>query len=235
MKNLRSHAGPFAERPFYRDHEIEEICLEALRATDCLPDGPRPIRIERFITKRFGVTPDYDSLPEGVLGYTKFGPKGVQGIYVERTLIEEGTAVAERRVNTTLAHEAGHGLLHAHLFALDLPNPSLFGNDPDCSGAKILCRDDTLAPGRSSNSYDGRWWEFQANKAMGALLLPKRLVEQCIESFLVSRGTFGRRTLDSAGRQKAVRLVAETFEVNPVVAKIRIALMYPDDDRQLVL
>jgi hypothetical protein len=234
MKNLRSHAGPFAERPFYKDDEIEQICLDALRSTGFLPDGPQPIRIERFITKRFGITPEYESLPEGVLGYTEFGSKGVRSIYVERTLVEEGTAVAERRVNTTLAHEAGHGLLHAHLFALAAPSPKLFGNDPDCSETKILCRDDTPGSGRS-NRYDGRWWEFQANKAMGALLLPKLLVEQCVGLFVVSRGTFGRETLDSARRSEAIQLVAETFDVNPVVAKIRIASMYTDDDRQLTL
>ena len=33
-----------------------------------------------------------------------------------------------------------------------------------------------------SNRYDGRWWEFQANQAMGAALLPRKLVEVALDS-----------------------------------------------------
>lgn len=235
MRTTRSHAGPFSERPFYKDQEIEDMCEEALRVTGFLPDGPQPIRVERFITKRFGVTPDYASLPEGVLGYTEFGQNGVRAIYVNRSLVDEGTTVANRRANTTLAHEAGHCLLHTHLFVLTTPNASLFNNDPDCTGAKILCRDDTSSKKRTASTYDGRWWEFQANKAMGALLLPRALVEQCIDSLLVSRGLLGRRVLDGARRTSAIQLVSETFDVNPVVAEIRLLALHPEDERQLTL
>ena len=36
-----------------------------------------------------------------------------------------------------------------------------------------------------------RWWEFQANKAMGALLLPKALVGKAREPFLEAQGMLG--------------------------------------------
>lgn len=236
MKNLRSNAGPFSERPFYKDGEIEQICSDALRETGLYPSELQPIRIERFIGKRFGVTPEYARLPEGVLGYTEFGKSGVAAIYVDSLLSEEGTQAAERRVTSTLAHEAGHGLLHAHLFVLQPPSPGLFGHSPDCTGSKILCRDEVGSSSRRlGEGYDGRWWEFQANQAMSALLLPKPLVERCVEPLLVSRGFMGRGTLEDARRTEAIRLIAETFDVNPVVAKIRLAGMYPEGDRQLAL
>src|SRR3989441_11554119 len=80
----------------------------------------RPPRSTLFpYTTLFRSTPTYEDLDKGVLGFTQFGRTGVQAIVVARALDEDGTRPAERRIRTTLAHEAGHGLLHAHLFALD--------------------------------------------------------------------------------------------------------------------
>jgi hypothetical protein len=94
---------------------------------------------------------------------------------VARVLADEGTAPAERRINTTLAHEAGHCLLHGHLFAMEASPITLFGADAvaNSTGSKILCRD-----GQRVGFYDGKWWEYQANQAIGALLLPRKLVRQ---------------------------------------------------------
>src|SRR5260221_6461200 len=114
MMNLRRKSGPFQERPYYEPHEIERICEDALHQVDLFPSSPGPIRIDRFIEKRFDVTPVYEDLDKGILGFTEFGPKGVQLVVVARALDEEGTKAAERRLRTTLAHEARHGLLHDH-------------------------------------------------------------------------------------------------------------------------
>jgi hypothetical protein len=78
-----------------------------------------------------------------------------------------------------------------------------------------------------AEGYHGRWWEFQANRAIGALLLPKRLVGQSLEELLVARGTFGTRVLLQERRQDAIRLLSETFDVNPAVARIRIDALHP--------
>src|SRR5713226_7829376 len=75
---------------------------------------------------------DYDDLPQQILGYTQFGPRGVERIVVSRRLAEEDSDVARRRDRATLAHEAGHGLLHAHLFALET-SPLLLFESGDCS------------------------------------------------------------------------------------------------------
>ena len=73
-------------------------------------------RIERFIEKKFGLIPEYLSLPAGVLGYTVFGPSHPTRMVIDRGLAETDSIVAQRRINTTLAHEAGHCIFHTQLF-----------------------------------------------------------------------------------------------------------------------
>lgn len=232
MKSRRTRSRSLPERPFYREEEIERICEDALRSVSLLPDSPSPIRIDRFIEKKF-VPPTYEDLPDGVLGFTTFGPAGVQAVCVSRQLDDSGK-VGERRVRTTLAHEGGHGLLHAHLFALQGVEP-LFGDVSDPAKPKVLCRDEASGTSRGPG-YDGRWWEFQANTAMGCLLLPKVLVEKVLETYLVSRGLLGLKVLDPAKRNHGSRELSEVFDVNPVVARLRLEKLFPvANDEQLAL
>lgn len=228
MKTFRTKTGPFTEQPFYEPGEIESICTEELQKLNLYPSDPAPIRIDRFIEKRFGVQPMYEDLPSGLLGFTRFGPKGVAEIVVAKALDEEGTTAAERRLRTTLAHEGGHGLLHAHLFAFGTRPDSLFGDGLASDAPKILCRDGGVCGvGLAKKKPPYRWWEFQANQAMGALLLPKALVEKAVASVLVFQGVLGLPTLSSDRGEHAVRLIAETFDVNPIVARIRLDALYP--------
>lgn len=214
------------EQPFFTDAEIDRIGVEELMGVNLLPSRPEPIRIERFVEKRFGLSRvSYEDLPASVLGYTEFGSNGVQAVFVSRSLSEEGSRVAERRVNSTLAHEAGHGLLHAYLFMLDSFPTGLFENDKDVTPAKILCRDDPPVAKRST--YDGRWWEYQANRMIGALLLPKPLALAALEPYLSPVGQLGVPTLSDTRRGIAARKLAELFDVNTPVAEIRLAGLCP--------
>jgi len=218
MKALRTTSGPFPVRPYYKEQEIEDICTDELRAVGLYPVTPGPIRIDRFVEKRFGVTTTYEDLGEGVLGLTKFGPTGVQAIVVARFLDEEGTGSAERRIRTTMAHEAGHGLLHAHLFLSMRKEASLFADFSDPNSPKVLCR---------RKGYDGRWWEYQANRVIGGLLMPRLLVQLALDALLESSGSLGGRVLVSVRREEGVKLLADTFDVNPVVARIRLDEVFP--------
>ncbi len=233
MRTYRASAGPVREHPYFSDAEVERICSEELRAFSLYPLSPEPVRIDRFIEKRFGVVPEAEDLPAQILGYTSFGARGVQAIYVSRALLEDDTGPAKRRVTTTLAHEAGHGLLHAHLFAFEADkNLVLFGRDPDVTMTKILCRNEDTSP---RSGYDGRWWELQANMAMAALVLPKALILECLKLHLQARGTVGALVLPDSQRAAAIHLVSETFDVNPIVAKLRLARLWPEEGRQLAL
>jgi hypothetical protein len=189
-----------------------------LSKLDLLPDQPQPIRVDRFIEKRF-VPPSYQDLGEGVLGITRFSGKGVSEIIISSRLDAEGSKVSERRIRTTLGHEGGHGLLHTHLFVLASDNQPLFGDFSDPKKPKVLCRD---------SQYSGQWWEVQANKAMGCLLMPRRLVEAAIEPYLTEQGLLGIKTLKSSGKERVERELSDVFDVNPVVVRIRINQLYPE-------
>ncbi len=235
MKNFRANTGPFSVRPYYTDAEIERTCEDALTSAGYLPATPSPVRIDRFVEKHFRVSIQYDDVPEGVLGYSCFGQSGVTSVHVAAALSTEGTRVAERRINTTLAHEAGHGLFHAHLFALAEPGLTLFGSDPDVTGTKILCRDEGKGGGSGRGGYDGRWWEHQAHKAIGPLLLPRQLVVEAVRPFLTTRGMLAIEDIDPNRRDEVIRHLADVFDVNPVVARIRLDGIYKPSGAQMTL
>ncbi len=233
MKIYRAKTGPFKERPFYTDDEIESICIEGLQGVGLYPTSPQPVRIDRFVEKRFGICPQYDDLPGGLLGFTKFGPKGAEEIVVSKLLADDGSKTAERRINTTLAHEAGHALLHAHLFALEWNdnNYSLFKDNVDRNQQKILCRTGDDAESIHQNGkpagYDGRWWEYQANRMIGALLLPRTLIYEALTPFLEKQGVLGAIRLNYSKQNEAIASVVDIFDVNPIVAQIRIGEIFP--------
>lgn len=238
MRTYRSKTGPFTEQPFYKPSEIESICTDELQKVNLYPSDPAPIRIDRFIEKRFAIQPTYEDLPRGLLGFTLFGEKGVEKIVVTKSLDDEGTKPAERRLRTTLAHEGGHGLLHAHLFVLGYRPDSLFGDGLAHDSQKILCREGGVSGVGTvpMKKPPYRWWEYQANQAMGALLLPEPLTRKALAPLLTAQGTFGQPRLLADRRDDAIRLLADTFDVNPVVARIRIEGLYPPAaDLQLTL
>jgi hypothetical protein len=236
VRTYRSRSGGFQERPFFKDEDIEAICLSELQNVQLLPLSPAPIRIDRFIEKRFRISHQYEDLTDGVLGLTVFGGNGVEAVIVARALDDEGTKVADRRIRSTLAHEAGHGLLHAQLFGLEQRTQQLFGDFSDPMKPKVLCRDVVASEAKSKQGYDGRWWEFQANCAMGCLLLPKALLDEVLQPFFASRGSFGGRVLSEARRTEAARYVSDVFDTNPIVARFRIDRLYPaKDNAQLSL
>jgi len=231
MKPFRSSAA--YKPPYFTPNQIDNVCCDELRNEGLLPSSPEPIRIERFIEKRFKVSPQYEDLPDGVLGFTRFGKNGVKAVVISAALDAEGGKVAERRVRTTIAHEGGHGLLHAHLFALEEIPLYLFDEDSR-SGDQILCRD-VHGNDKKVHRYDGRWWEVQANRAMSGLLCPRPLVQESMKQFLSPVGLLGVEVLAETRREEAVRALAEVFDVNPAVTRIRISEMYPPQCGQMHL
>ena len=238
MRNFRANAGPFTEKPFFRQKDFERICEDELKQNGLFPTEPAPVRIDRFVEKRFKIQPSYEDLPGGLLGFTRFSSEGVEEIVVSKALDDEGTQVAERRLRTTLAHESGHGLLHAHLFALGIRPDSLFGDGLDGQAPKILCRSGGISGSETPRTRKPpyRWWEYQANQAMGVLLMPKPLVQAALAPVLTPRGVIGTPILPAHQRESAIRLLADTFDVNPVVARLRLDVLLPAaSEEQLTL
>lgn len=235
MRVQPNPGGVFKQTLFFKPEEIDEICVQALEQADLLPDEPGAIRIERFIEKYFECPVVYEEVQEGVLGCTVFEKNGSIRLVAVSPSLEDGSAPGGRRVRSTLAHEGGHCLMHPILFMESGMQMSLEGGaheNLDFKDRRILCRAGDLSV--KAKRYDGRWWEYQANRAIGGLLLPKRLVEKSLEPFLKHSGSLGMKILPEERKTEAERAVSETFDVNPVVAKIRIAEMYPES-KQLEL
>jgi hypothetical protein len=222
MRKVPTPSGPFPFQVYFDDlGEIDEICLEALKSQSLLPSKPAPIRIERFVEKQFRTPLRYEDLGPDNLGCTIFNSSGaVEAILVSRSLEEQNTTPARRRVRSTVAHEAGHGLLHGPLFIGD--------NFPDRgeNQRRILCRSEDILV-ETQRSYRGRWWEFQANQAIGSLLLPRLLVNAFLDQSGIEVGSSGSRSLTPAQRESLAKKAAVTFDVNPIVARIRLDSLFP--------
>jgi hypothetical protein len=193
--------------------EIDEICLEALKRQSLLPSHPAPIRIERFVEKEFKTALRYEDLGPDNLGCPIFNSSGaVEAILVSRSLEEQNTTPARRRVRSTVAHEAGHGLLHGPIFASCAPG---LGENQ----RRILCRSEDILLERK-RSYRGRWWEFQANQAIGSLLLPGPLVNAFLDRS-------GSQIPTPEERESLAKKAAAIFDVNPIVVRIRLDSIFP--------
>jgi IrrE N-terminal-like domain len=192
----------------------------ALKNQSLLALTPTPLRIERFVEKQFRTALRYEDLGPDNLGCTIFNSSGaVEAILVSRSLEEQNTTPARRRVRSTVAHEAGHGLLHGSLFIGD--------NFPDRgkNQRRILCRSEDILV-ETQSSYRGRWWEFQANQAMGSLLLPRPLVHAFLDQSGIRLDSSGRSSLTPSQRELLAKKAAVTFDVNPIVARIRLDSLF---------
>jgi hypothetical protein len=75
---------------------------------------------------------------------------------------------------------------------------------------------------QSSNRPKPSWSEYQANRAIGGLLLPRKLVTAALLPYMISTGALGGSVLDPARRADAERTLSTVFDVNPIVARIRL-------------
>ncbi len=233
VRVFKARSGPFVEQQYYEIAEFEDMALAELRSVGLLPEVPQPVRVDRFIEKRFGVVPQYEELPDGTLGFTRFGPLEIEEVLISRAISEEGTQSAERLINATLAHEAGHMILHKALFTLQVrarPH-TLFASGIDLGKGEIKCRPDMVdaaADVETAPRYDGRWWEYQANQMIGTILLPRPLVYEAVDSLLASPGHLGLKVLEPTRREDAAQLLAEVFDVNPAAARVRVSKVFPE-------
>ena len=217
MRKVPTPSGPFAFQLYFEDlGEIDDICLDAFKRQSLLPSKPAPIRIE----KEFKTALRYEDLGPDNLGCTIFNSSGaVEAILVSRSLEEQNTIPARRRARSTVAHEAGHGLLHGSLFIYD--------HSPDLgeSQRRILCRTEDILL-ETQRSYRGRWWEFQANQAIGSLLLPRPVVNAFMDQSGIKLDASGSRILTPSQRESLAKKAAVTFNVNPIVVRIRFDSLF---------
>ena len=228
MRTRKNANSPFGMVLYLKRDEIDQMCEDALREAKFLPDKPATIKIDQFIEKYFKCSLDFGTdLGADVMGFTFFSPKGAPVVVGVAPSLCDGTQVNERRVRTTLAHEAGHCLMHPILFMPDIDTSSLFGTNVDVKSRRILCRQNDFEGQR----YDGRWWEFQANCAIGGFLLPKQLFRTACEKYLVPVGSLGLKEIPAAVREIAARELSQVFDVNPKVVSIRLNNLFPANNQ----
>ncbi len=233
MRQIPTPGEKYPYRLYFPElDEIDQICSSALTAHKLLPETPTRIRIDRFIEKHFECAMPFEDLPPGVLGCCGFGPDGkVEHIMVSRIIGDDESQIAQRRVRSTYAHEAGHGLLHGCLF-VEEATASLFPDDQaEQKERRILCRGEDIEK-PPDRVYNGKWWEFQANRAIGGLLLPKVLVVEAVRPFAREVPPLGALMLDDSRREAAAASVADVFDVSRAAARFRLQEIFSGNPSQ---
>jgi hypothetical protein len=214
-------------RLWFDDAEIETIALDELSKANLLPATDATdlaINIERFLERHLNVRLDqYADLPADVLGVTHFERGRPPRVEINRDLTgsalddddpEPGTV---GRWRATLAHEAAHVLLHRILFDVDDMQRGLFREQapPRAAGNLMRCLKRDLSFRRVSD-----WREFQANRGMAALLMPRTLFIAAARAALDAAG--GPVTAGSPEHAALVQDLAGTFNVSRQAVSIRL-------------
>jgi hypothetical protein len=240
MKLIPLPTGPFRKWPFFQPHEIEQMAADDLRAHQLLPDRPREVDVDSLVQKQFGFSPTYLDPGEGILGYIRFGPREPEVIIIAETLAEIGSDTTEHRRRSTLAHEIGHGRLHAGPFT-ELVQAKRAGcateyvRAPDTQHPAFACRTADIreqetagAPALSGLAAWERMAEWQANRYMAAVLTPARLVRLAVGESLGATEAHTKIALDEAQRTRLAPHISRLFNVSRQLAACRLAELFPE-------
>jgi hypothetical protein len=195
-----------------------------------LPDPTKDdvsVDIERFVERHLRVRLDqHAELDDNILGVTHFTPGRPPRTEINRDLTgsaleeEDATPGMIGRWRATVAHEAGHVLLHQMLYEIDDMQRGLF-RDPAQEERRTVnlmrCQKRDVVY-RTNGASD--WREVQANKAIGGLLMPRPVAVKVISAEIDKFN--GPLVAGSAGFEHLVDEVARRFLVSKQAARIRI-------------
>jgi hypothetical protein len=198
--------------------EIDDIVEGELGKAGLMPtiDNCR-VNIDGFVEHHLQAFLDVGAtLDADVLGVTELRPGEPARILINRELTDAACEVDEYsgtlgRWRATVAHEGSHVLLHRPLFELNVDQQSLFGDDVIVDDPVIRCyKRETSFGGRST---DPREW--QANKGMAALLMPRSVFG---EAARIAVST-------NASALAIVEGLARRFEVSREATRIRLSTL----------
>lgn len=216
---------------------ILDFCPEAQKT-------PMGLDIDSFLQNYLGLEQDFQYLSHNgaYLGMTVFNDTNKLPVYIPETnsaeyisakartiiidnsLLEEGQ---EHRCRYTMGHEAGHDIFHKGYFSYNPDQISLFDDPP---GPLIKCRavDINRQPKPVKLWDDNDRMEWQANYLSSALLMPKTMVFELIQSVTYPHEIFRKSTY--------VVEMMKTFNVSCQAAENRLkslgiigngAIVYP--------
>jgi Zn-dependent peptidase ImmA (M78 family) len=225
MRYERDSTGRFNRRPHYDALWIDEYCESII--TDYVSgigsDLGWPISTNTLTTM---IEKDVDELDlytnmkehglnSSVDGFTEYKFTGKPSVFINEKLSSK--PYFEHRLRTTLMHEYGHVLLHSPLFRPDSP----------CKLLKLpeqWERPTPLTLSQRASSKD--WMEWQANYAMGALLMPRTAVNELAGWYARKYGfapPFARKT---GHARDLVQSTCKQFLVSEEAALIRLKQMF---------
>lgn len=207
--------SPWGVRIWIPDSDFD-LKMDAARAlvSGNLFEPGRGVDVDSLLMRAYQVNPDFtDSLSSECLGRTNFLADGRFHVEVSRALADEAvhSRVARRRLRSTLAHECAHIVLHSVMHPV-WAGPALF-EEMTVRAPVVMCREPRV------DATGIEWWELQANRGMGSLLMPRAIVKEQLGSWLENNALASVSAALAARKGEAlVRGLADVFDVNlPVV------------------
>lgn len=224
MRITKDISSPWGMKVWLEDSEFESIAEEEIQraGNEVFVEG-KGVDVETILSKGREIEPDYVELPNDVLGRTRFYADGKIEVEINRNLSDEAEANSGARhlLRTTMGHEAIHIPVHGQLHLKDTATLSLFEKEPARSPS-VLCRKTTVGVSvpTQRSGYSGEWWEYQANRGMSALLMPKKFLLPIIKELLEN---YKFPTMEEAlGYKEGERILRETSNIFDISLQVVI-------------
>lgn len=221
VKMIRDNTGLFAERPFYRERELDDECERLIHELLLKRQGKidYPVSTEDLTV----LIEMHDAELDSYADLSKYGAdvEGVTEFFADRgpkVSISERIAADERRENrfrTTLTHEFGHVKFHGPLWAQKFATGDLLEHGVNANKA-ISKRDNIL------NAPQSDWMEWQAGYISGALLMPATPVRHLVSDYCGPRELHGDIHVSTEHAARLIQMVMEQFAVSEEAARIRL-------------
>jgi hypothetical protein len=230
MRYVRDTTGRFQERPHFDPDELDFICDRALldHVEHCGRKLEFPISMDLLQTliERHADTLDlYADLSAegaGVQGVTDFFPGKRPKVRIDAGLAND--AYREVRLRTTLAHEFAHVRLHNSLFQVKAEALDLFERParrtPRAADHLARCKRETIVGAPQTD-----WMEWQAGYVCGALLMPRRRLNDLVQARLRAAKQFNQVDLSSTLGHQIVVETAKSFFVSEEAARVRLKVL----------
>lgn len=163
---------PRLKRVFFPEQELIKRPAQLLQKHGFLPKEPGPVDIERFAEEICDFSYS-TTLPEDLDGVTRFSLIGLPAVAVADRLAQD--CAARPYLHFTIAHECGHVAFHNECFRLAYQEAQK-NQQPYLLADSFACR---------NISHGGYcWYEWQANRAAAAFLMPYMHVIQVFSAML---------------------------------------------------